>query len=66
MNPGNELPPVDTSALAPLPLDQYALIIDARSPHEYAEDHVPGAVNLPASHTRGDFERVMPMAEDPP
>jgi tRNA 2-selenouridine synthase len=41
------VPPVDTSSLAPLPLDAYALIIDARSPHEYAEDHVPGAVNLP-------------------
>ncbi|MEJ8838118.1 tRNA 2-selenouridine(34) synthase MnmH [Ramlibacter sp. AN1133] len=27
--------------------DSYALIIDARSPHEYAEDHIPGAVNLP-------------------
>lgn len=26
---------------------RYALIIDARSPHEYAEDHIPGAVNLP-------------------
>jgi len=25
----------------------YALIIDARSPHEYDEDHLPGAVNLP-------------------
>jgi tRNA 2-selenouridine synthase len=25
----------------------YALIIDARSPHEYAEDHLPGAINLP-------------------
>jgi tRNA 2-selenouridine synthase len=25
----------------------YALVIDARSPREYAEDHVPGAVNLP-------------------
>jgi tRNA 2-selenouridine synthase len=25
----------------------YALIIDARSPHEYADDHIPGAVNLP-------------------
>lgn len=25
----------------------YALVIDARSPHEFAEDHVPGAVNLP-------------------
>ena len=25
----------------------YAMVIDARSPHEYAEDHIPGAVNLP-------------------
>ena len=25
----------------------YALVIDARSPHEYEEDHLPGAVNLP-------------------
>lgn len=25
----------------------YSLIIDARSPHEYEEDHIPGAVNLP-------------------
>jgi tRNA 2-selenouridine synthase len=47
MDSAHELPPVDTTSLAPLPLDQYALIIDARSPHEYLEDHVPGAVNLP-------------------
>ncbi len=40
-------PGLDTAALAPLPFDDYALVIDARSPHEYAEDHVPGAVNLP-------------------
>jgi tRNA 2-selenouridine synthase len=26
---------------------QYDLIIDARSPREYEEDHIPGAVNLP-------------------
>jgi tRNA 2-selenouridine synthase len=25
----------------------YALVIDARSPREYAQDHIPGAVNLP-------------------
>jgi tRNA 2-selenouridine synthase len=25
----------------------YALVIDARSPREYAEDHIPDAVNLP-------------------
>lgn len=27
--------------------DSYDLIIDARSPHEYEEDHIPGAINLP-------------------
>lgn len=26
---------------------RYALIIDARSPHEFDDDHIPGAVNLP-------------------
>jgi tRNA 2-selenouridine synthase SelU len=25
----------------------YHLIIDARSPREYADDHIPGAANLP-------------------
>lgn len=28
-------------------LDEYSEIIDARTPSEYAEDHIPGAVNLP-------------------
>lgn len=28
-------------------MDQFDEIIDARSPSEYAEDHIPGAVNLP-------------------
>ena len=41
------LPADDTASLAPLPFSAYSLIIDARSPREYAEDHVPGAVNLP-------------------
>lgn len=26
---------------------EYALVVDARSEREYAEDHIPGAVNLP-------------------
>jgi tRNA 2-selenouridine synthase len=40
-------PSYPTTPLAPLPLAAYALVIDARSPREYAEDHIPGAVNLP-------------------
>jgi tRNA 2-selenouridine synthase len=47
MTSSNDILPIDTSSLAPLPFEQYALVIDARSPHEYLEDHVPGAVNLP-------------------
>jgi tRNA 2-selenouridine synthase len=35
----------------------YSLVIDARSPHEYAEDHVPGAVNLPVVDD-GEFAEV--------
>ena len=28
-------------------LDQFAEIIDVRTPSEYAEDHIPGAINCP-------------------
>jgi tRNA 2-selenouridine synthase len=30
-----------------LEFGDYSLVIDARSPHEYAEDHIPEAINLP-------------------
>ena len=35
----------DLRALTDLPFDE---IIDARSPLEFAEDHIPGAINLPS------------------
>ena len=28
-------------------LKKFDLVIDARSPREFAEDHLPGAINLP-------------------
>jgi tRNA 2-selenouridine synthase len=39
--------PVHPQQLGVREFASYALVIDARSPHEFAEDHVPGAVNLP-------------------
>ena len=33
-------------------LDSYDSLIDARTPGEYAEDHIPGAINLPALSDR--------------
>ena len=59
MSSQNETPPGDTAALAPLPFEQYALVIDARSPHEYLEDHLPGAVNLPLRKIEAEALRVL-------
>lgn len=36
-----------TEDLSPQGLAQFDAIIDVRSPSEYAEDHLPGAINLP-------------------
>ena len=41
------------AALAALPFDE---IIDVRAPSEYAEDHIPGAINLPVL---SDAERAV-------
>lgn len=40
-------PAVHPRQLAVNDFASYALVIDARSPREFAEDHIPGAVNLP-------------------
>ncbi|MEQ1780017.1 MAG: tRNA 2-selenouridine(34) synthase MnmH [Hyphomonadaceae bacterium] len=39
--------PGSTEAVDHVALAQFDMIIDVRSPGEFAEDHVPGAVNLP-------------------
>lgn len=52
--------PAPAAASAPAgirPLADYALIIDARTPKEFAEDHLPGAVNLPIV-TQEEFAEV--------
>ena len=40
--------PVDLTSLADISALPFDTIIDARSPGEFAEDHVPGAINLPS------------------
>lgn len=44
-----------TEAVDPASLAQYDMIIDVRSPSEFAEDHIPGAINLPVLD---DIERA--------
>ena len=47
MNDNRTTPPIHPSQLGVREFAEYSLVIDARSPREFAEDHVPGAVNLP-------------------
>ena len=65
MTPANPLPhpagaPGATLAPELLSLDSYRVIIDARTPGEYAEDHIPGAVNLPVVYEE-EFAQVGTM-----
>ena len=39
--------PTNFTSLAQLRDHGFDTVIDVRSPSEYAEDHVPGAINLP-------------------
>jgi tRNA 2-selenouridine synthase len=41
------MPAVDPRQIGLNEFSSYSLIIDARTPHEFREDHLPGAVNLP-------------------
>lgn len=47
--------PISFSSLAALLQHDFDDLIDVRSPSEFAEDHIPGAINLPAL---SDTERV--------
>ena len=38
---------IPESITTPFALEDFEEIIDVRSPLEFAEDHIPGAINLP-------------------
>ena len=42
--------------------DQNGVLVDVREEHEFAEDHIPGALNLPLSQLRDRLEEIPPDA----
>ena len=56
---------VHPSALGIKEFSTYALVIDARTAHEYREDHVPGAINLPVVDDAEFAEVGIAHARDP-
>ena len=65
-----EMPVAESVLPHPLELEvaewsEYDLIIDARSPHEYDHDHLPGAVNLPVVDDREYAEVGTKHKDDP-
>ena len=58
-------PVVEPSELGVDEFSRYSMIIDARTPHEYREDHIPGAVNLPVVSDEEFAEVGVAYSRDP-
>ena len=43
-----------------------AVVIDARTPVEYDQAHIPGAVNLPPERVQADAKRLLPKSKSTP
>lgn len=56
---------IDPTALGIKEFSTYALVIDARTAHEYQEDHIPGALNLPVVNDAEFAEVGIAHARDP-
>jgi len=58
VNPGRPVPVTVNVLKAYVDHGSGALIVDARDPDEYAESHIPGAVNMPYEEVVTDPERI--------
>jgi NADPH-dependent 2,4-dienoyl-CoA reductase/sulfur reductase-like enzyme/rhodanese-related sulfurtransferase len=58
-------PQVDVEAVLAAPGGESRYLVDVRTPHEYADGHIPGAVNLPVDDLRtrlGELPRARQIA----
>ncbi len=58
-------PQVDVETILASPADERPLLLDVRTPREFAEGHIPDAVNLPLDELRsrlGELPRDRPIA----
>ncbi|GHC47055.1 tRNA 2-selenouridine(34) synthase MnmH [Roseibacillus persicicus] len=55
---------IETIAL-PYPLEEFSSIVDVRTPLEFAEDHLPGAINLPVLSNEQRVEVGTLYKQDP-
>ena len=51
-------PQIDVDALLSLPPEQRPLLLDVRTPEEYAAGHLPDAVNIPVDELRSELSRL--------
>ena len=59
-----EPPVVSTAQIKQLLEHHQAIIVDARSEKEYAEGHIPTAINLPYEYLQEYFEKLQSLPQD--
>jgi rhodanese-related sulfurtransferase len=51
-------PQVDIETILATPADQRPLLLDVRTPKEFADGHIPGAINLPIDELRSRIDEL--------
>ena len=51
-------PQVDVEAVLAAPLEQRPLLVDVRTPQEFSQGHIPGALNIPVDELRLRLEEL--------
>ena len=55
-------PQIDLETVLAAPPEQRPLLVDVRTPQEYSQGHIPGALNVPVDELRGRLGRISPRS----
>ncbi|MEY6431852.1 metalloregulator ArsR/SmtB family transcription factor [Thioalkalicoccus limnaeus] len=58
------LEPVPAGDLLARARDGLVTVIDVRPPEEYAQGHIPGAINIPLERLEGDLAKLLPTERE--
>ena len=58
-------PQIDLETVLAAPPEQRPLLVDVRTPQEFSQGHIPGALNMPVDELRGGWGNCRAIARSP-